>query len=460
MKIKLVRCFFSKKIYKVFDGLPKEREIRNPLGLQILAKVLKEQGHNCEIIDGELDGLNNRNIALCCIDADIIGITCTTPEFHIACDLANIIKTLNPKCRIILGGPHPTVVPKECMEANSNIDFVVRYEGEETFLELIKNIEKPKQIKGIAYRNGDNIIVNPDRSLLKNLDKYNANWSSINPKKYLYPFPREGLVPTAGIAAMRGCPYHCRYCTRLFGNKVRMRKPQKVYEEMKYIKETFDITHFFFYDECFGLDKKWLLEFLRLIMKLDIKFFCMSRANLIFEPRIREMKKAGLVKMSVGVESGNQQILDNEKKDITLGDCIYAYKILNKYGIETRGSFIFGHPNETHKTARETIEFAKKLKMYRASFNVMTPYPGTDILNDSGLQILNKDYSHYCRWGDCVVRTKELSPEDLKNYQKIALKEFYLQPKVLFYHFKQFLLGERSAYFFRPLKFAIKELFK
>lgn len=198
---------------------------------------------------------------------------------------------------------------------------------------------------------------------------------------------------------------------------------------------------------------------MELVKTLKIKFFCMTRANLISEDTIKLMKNAGLSKMSMGVESGNQEILDNEKKGITLEQLEKAYNIVAKHKIETRGSFIFGHPGETHKTARQTIEFAKKLKMYRAGFNVMTPYPGIDILNDEGIEILSKDYSHYCRWGDSVVRTKELSPEDLKHYQRIAIKEFYLSPKVLWYHLKQFLSGEYSKYYYRPLWFAFSEWF-
>jgi radical SAM superfamily enzyme YgiQ (UPF0313 family) len=198
---------------------------------------------------------------------------------------------------------------------------------------------------------------------------------------------------------------------------------------------------------------------MNLIAPLDIKFFAMTRANLISEETIQLMKRGGLVKVSLGVESGNQEILDREKKGTTLKQYEEAYKLFVKHNIETRGSFIFGHPGETHKTARETIEFAKKLKLFRAGFNVMTPYPGIDLLNDEGIEVINKDYSHYCRWGDSVVQTKELSPEDLKYYQRLATKEFYLSPKVLWYHLKQFLSGEHSWYYYRPIWFALKEVF-
>jgi len=459
MRIKLIRPFFSKDIYKLFGHLPVKREIRNPLGLMILAGILKKK-HDVGIIDGELDGLSIWEIAIKCINSDVVGITCTTPEFKIVDKLVTAIKLYNPSCKVILGGPHPTIVPRECLEANEDIDYIVRYEGERTLPELLGNLKHPKGVKGIAYRDGDNIIVTEDRPLLDDLDQYDADWESVNPTHYLYPFPKEGLVPTANIAGSRGCVFHCRFCTRLFGNKVRFRTPENIADEMKIIKTAYNINHFFFYDECFGLNKEWLVRFMILIAPLDIKFFCMTRANLITENTICRMKRAGLVKVSLGVESGSQEILDREKKGTTLSQYKKAYNILVEYGIETRGSFIFGHPGETHKTARETIEFAKSLKLYRAGFNVMTPYPGIDLLNDEGIEVLSKDYSHYCRWGDSVVRTKELSPEDLKNYQRTATKEFYLSPKVLWYHLKQFLSGEHSWYYYRPLWFALKELFK
>lgn len=244
MKVKLIRPFFSKEIYKLYKGLPKKREIRNPLGLMILANVLKD--HKVEIIDGELEGLSNTEVAKLCINSDIVGITCTTPEFELASNLASEVKYFNPKCKVILGGAHSTVVPKECLEANKNIDFIVRFEGEETFPDLLDNLEYPERVKGIAYRNNNDIIITEDRPLIKDLDKYNADWLLVKPNRYFYPFPKEGLVPTANIAGTRGCPYKCRYCFRMFGNKVRLRKPVKIYLEMKFIKDKFGITHFFF----------------------------------------------------------------------------------------------------------------------------------------------------------------------------------------------------------------------
>jgi radical SAM superfamily enzyme YgiQ (UPF0313 family) len=141
-----------------------------------------------------------------------------------------------------------------------------------------------------------------------------------------------------------------------------------------------------------------------------------------------------------------------------------VYEMMAERGIQTRGSFIVGHAYESHETVLESIAFAKKIKLMRCSVNILTPYPDThsydQALEGDGLHLLCKDWREFKRWGTAVIYTDDLSAEDLQWYQRRFLTEFYTQPKVLWYHFKEVCKGNFSSYFYRPLYFAISNRIK
>jgi len=173
------------------------------------------------------------------------------------------------------------------------------------------------------------------------------------------------------------------------------------------------------------------------------------------------MRRANFVELSLGVESGDQVILDGVSKGTSLDEYRQAYRAMRDLGFQTRGSFILGLPGETHASARRTIDFAKELDLMRASCNILTPYPGTELLerarNGDGLRLLTEDWREFNRWGDCVIETDELKRDDLLYYQRRFLTEFYTQPKILKYHAGQWLRGNRSRYYYRPLLFGFRE---
>ncbi|MDP2105176.1 MAG: radical SAM protein, partial [Desulfobulbaceae bacterium] len=155
-----------------------------------------------------------------------------------------------------------------------------------------------------------------------------------------------------------------------------------------------------------------------------------------------EMKKIGLNRLSFGVETGNEQILKAIKKGIPKEAYHTAYKLCSKHDIETRCSIIIGHPYETKKTVRETIEFACELECYQAYINIATPYPGSELLELArqgfgGIKLLTEDWAEYRRYGNSVMEMNDLTADDLVTLQKWAYRKFYLRPKIIWYNVRR-----------------------
>ena len=176
------------------------------------------------------------------------------------------------------------------------------------------------------------------------------------------------------------------------------------------------------------------------------------------------MKEAGCKQISIGVESGNQEILDKAGKGTRLEQYVKAYQLLGKVGFEKRGSFILGLPYENARTLRDTIDFAKKLELDRAFFNICTPYPETRLFQmaerGDGLHLTTKSWKEFKRWGNAVIELEDVSRDRLMEWQRIATMEFYARPKIIFHYLKAFIGGDHNKFFYRPLIFGLKEFYK
>ncbi len=171
------------------------------------------------------------------------------------------------------------------------------------------------------------------------------------------------------------------------------------------------------------------------------------------------MREAGFVKLTLGVETGDPEMLKRLKKGTTLDQYRKAFKMCSEAGMETRGSFMVGNPYETWDSIWKSIRFARSLDLYRIGVNIATPYPGTRLHEQAvacdGVELLEQDWNNYKRWGRAVIRTPELSSDDLEKAQILFLREFFTNPKILRYHAKRFLQGNRSFYYYRPLLWSI-----
>lgn len=467
MKIALVRPPYS-SLYQLIKTKTKERSVLPPTGLMYVASSLINAGHNVKIIDAEIDDLGLPQIMKEIVEfkPDVVGTGATTPDFGLANRILKRVKDASDETTTIIGGAHPTVLPTEVLSKNKHIDFVVRYEGEITTTELIDALENGKDvknIKGISYRKKDGEIEhNPNRELV---DVDEIPWPTrdlIDQKKYLYPSPGKGLCNMTTIQTSRGCPYRCAFCYRMFGHKVRFRTTKLVVDEIEHCVNNYNVKFIYFVDDTFTFNRRRTIELCDEILHraIVVSWSCLTRADTLDTELLFKMKKAGCVKISMGVESGNQRILDDVKKGTTLQQYKAGYKLLKSFGFETRGSFILGLPYETRETIMQTINFAKELDLDRAFFHIFTPYPGTELyekaLSGQGLRLIEKNWREFKRWGNAVVELEKITREELIELQKEAMTKFYVRPKIILYHIKQFLRGQHSAFYYRPLWYAIK----
>ena len=431
-------------------GIPKEREIKPPLGLLYLAGALESIGVDVTIIDAEPLVLTTEATVekVLATEPHFVGVTSSTPEFYIATDVITLLKKYNRDIITMMGGAHVSALPDQTIQDYPDIDYVVVGEGEESIKKIVREKPEERVVYSESVQDLDTLAA-PARHLL-------------NYNDYVASDPDLGMIKVDALETSRGCPSRCTFCFHLHGNKVRLRDVQKIVDEIEKSHHETGANLFHFFDDTFTLKKERAIAICNEIIrrKLKLAFYCFTRADTISKDLLEKMKEAGFIRITLGIESGNQEMLDRYNKGTKLEDYERAYHWMIDLGIETRGSFIIGGPNETHRTIKDSIKFAKKLPLYRVGVNILTPYPGTKLYDtatsgDSGLRLLCTDWKEYRRWGTSVVETDVLSAEDLEYYQKRFLREFYGSIKVVFYHLKLLMKGNHSYFFFRPVVFGV-----
>jgi len=347
---------------------------------------------------------------------DIVGISITTAQYGSALNVSRLVKNFNRDIPVVWGGVHPTILPDEVIK-NSQVDIVVRGEGEYTFLDLVQNLERLDRVQGITYIQNGKVIHNPNRPLINNLDEL--------------PLPARHLILEKGdylpyafgnIFATRGCPYSCIFCasSKIWSRRVRYRSPENLINEIKQIKKNFKTHLFSFEDDSFTLNKEFVKTVCDLLTKekLGIKWRAETRADLVSDDLIKTMKSAGCEEITIGVESGDEEILKKIKKGITIEQIKRAQKLLKENGVKfINAFFMVGFPWEGEKEIKKTISLMKELDPDTAHFSIATPYPGTelyDICNSEGLLPKNLDWSRFFHQSRDMCFTSNLTIEEFQ----------------------------------------------
>lgn len=434
-------------IYTSFKTGAKVQTLTPPTSLMYVASGLERVGLKPEILDLQLERWDNKQLKeyLMKVDTKIIAATTTTPEIWESIQLLKFIKKVRPDVTLILGGPHPTMLPDDAISYDC-VDIIYKGEGELEFPKVVEALQEGqdlKDVRGISYKEKGKIIHNPPAAMIDLDEVPHQAWHLIKYKEYLWPAKDRGLIPGGALVTSRGCPYRCIFCGRLFGKTIRFRSADSVIKELKFIIENYNIRFLMVMDETFTLNRKRVIEICKRIIseKIDFTWQASTRGNIYDREMFELMRKAGCNRLTIGVESGNQKILDILHKDVTLKQFEENYKLAKEVGFETRGSFIIGNPYDTRETIQETIDFAKKLHLDEAFFNIMTPYPGTELYDmakrGEGLRIVDHDWRNYRRWGNAVIELDGLSPQDLVKLQKSAHRQFYFRFKPILHQFRR-----------------------
>jgi len=339
---------------------------------------------------------------------DVIGISVSTSSYKAALNIARLSKNLNSNIKVVFGGVHPTVLPEEVLQTRL-VDVVVRGEGEFTFLEVIKALEKGKPIRGILgtsfVADDGSIVHNPNRDLITDLDTL--------------PFPARHLVLNVEglsksydrIMTSRGCPFGCTFCdsNKIWGKKVRFRSVKNVIDEIKEIKRKFGVSFFCIDDDTFTINPKYVGELCDEFIKenLGISWWCQIRTENITESLVKKMKRAGCTTVAMGIESGDDNILRRINKQLDKKTVLQASIIFKKYGILVDAFFMFGFPWENKIELDTTIKFMKEINPNYAWLAIIIPYPGTKLFADYSHKL--KKLGERADWSDFVHVNKKMA---------------------------------------------------
>jgi len=422
-------------------NLPIEVRTSPPLGLAYLGAVSEERGDEVRILDMEVEETPLSQV-LREERPGLIGITANTIQIKAAWRVAQEIKA-EMDLPIVLGGPHPTLLSEESAQ-RPEVDIVVRGEGEATWIDLCQKLEAGaslEEVEGITYRQNGRVVHNPDRLPIADID------SLPFPAHHLFKMEcYTNLQPTLdtvegksfSLLTSRGCPYRCTYCSQIWPRVWRMRSPENVVAEWRWLVKDLGAKEIGVLDDSFNIDRKRVLAICDLLISEGLNHVPWImingiRANLVDEELLSRMREAGCIRTAFGVESGNQEILDTViDKRLTLEEIRAAFKAAKSVGMETIGFFIIGLPGETEETIEDTIRFACELDPLVANFSMATPFPGTEmreVVLEKG-RLLAQDWDDYAFFENKpTFEMDDLPAEVVERKWKEAYRRFYLRPK-------------------------------
>jgi anaerobic magnesium-protoporphyrin IX monomethyl ester cyclase len=372
-------------------------------------------------------------------------------------------------------GTHVTPMTIETMRPFPVLDFVLRGEPEMTLRELIDRLEgkspsnpkvakmlvetsKPQvrrvgsqtvtatfpvatadaddepyaSILGLAWRKADEIIINPDRPFIPNLDDLPI------PRHELLPLDKQRMPMIKGpftfIVTSRGCPAGCKYCIKhvSYQNSVRVRSAESIIEEIEYLNRL-GIYNIHMYADLFTVNRQHVLDMCNLLIEkgIKIKWTCNSRVDYVDEELLAKMGEAGCWLISWGIESANEIILKRARKGYKKEQAFKALQWAHDAGIKNWGYFIIGLPGETEESIRETMVYSKQLPLDIALFHIAAPYPGTPFFYEV---VENNWFRPGTKWEEVdmdqstVLDYGNLTAEQLEYWQKRATREWSLRP--------------------------------
>jgi radical SAM superfamily enzyme YgiQ (UPF0313 family) len=370
----------------------KQQQPYPPLGTIYAASVLREAGHQVSLFDTmfrysadeiipELDKIKPDYLVIYDDGFNYLTKMCLTNMREAAFKMAQIAKQKG--CKVIISSSDAADHYEEYL--NKGADVIVLGEGEITLKELLEALNKNKgteTITGLAYIREDKITQTSKREVLRDLDSLPmAAWDLIDIKPYKKAWVENWGYFSLNVATTRGCPFKCNWCAKpIYGNRYNSRSPEKVVEEINYLKEYFQPDHIWFCDDIFGLKPGWVDRFGELMEQQDlkIKFKIQCRADLLLQENfVAALAKAGSEIVWMGAESGSQKILDAMNKGTKVEQIHEATRLLKKYGIKAAFFLQFGYPGEMIEDIQKTIDMLLELMPDDMGISVSYPLPGT-----------------------------------------------------------------------------------
>lgn len=444
-----------------FPLFPGESKFASPpLGLAYIAGMLEKHGHEVQIIDCAVEGYDQEErwedgatvyglpkkeilekIMSC--RPHVLGIACVFSTLHqIVLDLCRSIKAVFPQVKIVLGGTHATVWAKEILE-NSNVDYIVQGEGENSMLGLIEHLEGERAIEnvnGLCWKKSGKIMMNP-QVFIANIDELPL------PARHLLPMERyskigmlQGItqrgVSATTVITSRGCPASCVFCSihAVWGHKFRAHSAGYVLNELRSLQRDFGISHIVFEDDNITFDRKRAFEIFSGMVDGNMRLSWSAPNGVavwcLDEVLLRVIRESGCRVLYLAFESGDQETLKNIiHKPLSLEKSLEIIEACRRLKIRTQAFFVIGFPGETKEAMKRSMRLAERLSVDRISIAIATPYPGTELYEICKREgYLTEDFDVVklmTRVGQ--IRTGEFGPKDVERLASLTYIHFALR---------------------------------
>ena len=398
---------------------------------------------------------------------DIVGATCITPSIYKAERALQIAKELHPGTVTILGGIHATFMYQQVLSEAPWIDVIVRGEGEEILVELVRAIDDGRwpaarhSIKGLAFTDGGKIVASPAAATVKNLDSIEPDWGILEWDKYKY-IPMNCRVAIPNMA--RGCPFTCSFCSQWkFWRDYCIRDPKKVAAEIQTLHDKYDVKFFILADEEPTINRKKFIQFCEELIARGLNEKVLWGINTRVTDILRDeeylplYRRAGLIHVSLGTEAAAQLKLDRFNKETKVADNKRAIQLLREAGIVVEAQFIVGLENETRETLEETYRMAMDWKPDLANWSMYTPWPFTQLFQELSDKVEVYDFEKY-NFVTPIIRPEAMDRGELLDGVMNNYRRFYMKKALFSYPWSG--TGQRRRYLLGCLKAFLKSGFE
>lgn len=417
-----------------------------PLGIQTLAPAIRQHGHTVRLFDMCHPAMKAEHIAAAMREdpPDVVGLSfLSTTTYPATKELAAQLKKISPSTPIIVGGPFATINARQIVRDAPAIDAVGVGEGEELLPDYLAHLDDPGAVAGLVWRRGKEVVSNPPRPLLKDLDRFPYPDRTSLPVDYIESLPLDvpavlSLDKFCTMQTSRGCPYTCVYCDipSLSEGKWRSRSPEHVLGELQQLNDQ-GYRSIYFTDDHFLVRRSRIEAICNgyLERSLELKWGCEGRVDSAAVDQFPLMSKANCSFLAYGIEAGTQKILDRLDKRQTLAQIEHAVNEAKRYGIDrVHGFFLVGSPGETKADIQASFRFAARLKLDTFGFNRLCVYRGTPLWHEYVQRKIIDDVQDWDKWFKCsdidptVLPGEVINTCRMKGYAELFARRLLFRP--------------------------------
>jgi anaerobic magnesium-protoporphyrin IX monomethyl ester cyclase len=434
-----------------------------PAWVAYLCGTLKRAGYtDIQFIDAMTNNIDDEaleNMLRVLPTPDVIGCTSITPSIYKAQSTLAMAKRLHPTALTVLGGIHATFMYRQVLAEAPQIDVIVRGEGEEVLLNVVRAVDdgsyqtERRTIRGLAFRDGDSIVATAANEPIKDLDTLSPDWSMLSWDKYHY-IPLGVRVAIPNFA--RGCPFTCSFCSQWkFWRTYRTRSPKNFVDEIEVLVKEHKVGFFILADEEPTINRAKFIALCQELIdrNLGIHWGINTRVTDILrdEDMLPFYRKAGLVHISLGTEASAQLSLERFRKETTIAQNKKAISLIRNAGMVAEAQFIIGLENETPESIEDTFKWALDWGADMVNWNMYTPWPFSDLFAELGDKVEVRDYAKY-NFVTPIMKPEAMTRSEVLNGVMKNYRRFYMRKSFLSYPWirdafkRKYMLGCLKAF--------------